>query len=182
MRTRRYLVLALSTALGVCSLSAVPAAQATTPPASTQSALAHADLAPGLRASTPRKGKWIRSGSKWYFRDDFNGLLQGWHQIGGARYFFNRHTYAMATGWVFDGGLWWYLRPSGAMATGWIMDGGKWYYLGGFGDMQTGWVPYRGEWYYLKPGSGEMVTGDVWINGKLETFLSDGRWYPNPPI
>ncbi len=181
MRTRRYLVLALSTALGVCSLSAVPAAQATTPTASTQSALTHTDLAPGVLSAAAKTERWVHSGSNWYRWESDIGYAQGWRNIDGHTYFFNRHTYAMVTGWLFEAETWYYFDASGAAASGWLFDGGKWYYLGYNGIMHTGWLQQGRHWYYLMPGSGAMVTGDTWINGKLHQFTSSGRWHKGLP-
>ena len=40
--------------------------------------------------------------------------------------------------------------------------------------MKTGWHYEDGAWYYLKPGSGQMATGRLWIVWKYYRFADNG--------
>ncbi len=42
--------------------------------------------------------------------------------------------------------------------------------------MVTGWLKDGDSWYYLRPGSGAMVTGRVWIGWRWYTFADNGQW------
>ena len=41
--------------------------------------------------------------------------------------------------------------------------------------MKTGWHYEDGSWYYLKPGSGQMATGRLWIVWKYYRFADNGK-------
>ena len=43
------------------------------------------------------------------------------------------------------------------------------------GKMKTGWHYEDGSWYYLKPGSGQMATGRLWIVWKYYRFADNGK-------
>ena len=135
--------------------------------------------------NTVNGGKWLKSGSKWWYRYndgyypvnklckigntwyafDVSGWMRtGWCSYSGKWYYMNGSG-AMQTGWQKIGGKWYYMNGSGAMQTGWQKIGGKWYYMNGSGVMQTGWQKIGGKWYYLN-GSGVMQTGWQKIGGK----------------
>ncbi len=61
------------------------------------------------------------------------------------------------------------------MCTGWLQLQGKWYYLQPDGRMATGWIHLGTDWYYLDT-NGVMLTGETEIEGKIQSFLPDGRW------
>lgn len=52
---------------------------------------------------------------------------------GGAWYYLDPDTGAMATGWLKDGDTWYLCHPSGAMATGRVVIGGTAYTFDGSG-------------------------------------------------
>ncbi|NYB73201.1 S-layer homology domain-containing protein [Sedimentibacter hydroxybenzoicus DSM 7310] len=65
------------------------------------------------------------AGQYYYYRD--GKALSGWHDIDGARYFFN-DDYTLKTGWVKDGEVWRYYFDN-QILTGWQDIGDKWYYF-----------------------------------------------------
>ncbi len=70
---------------------------------------------------------------------------------------------------------WYYFGEDGRMCTGWLQLQGKWYYLQPDGRMATGWIHLGTDWYYLDT-NGVMLTGETEIEGKIQSFLPDGRW------
>lgn len=118
---------------------------------------------------------WLRSAGRWYYLTG-RGAATGWQRVDGTWYYFHPSSAAMATGWVHDGSAWYYLASSGAMRSGWQQIGFRWYYLTGSGAMATGWVSTGNHWYYLSPGSGQMVSGRVVIDGRMSVFAPSGEW------
>ena len=101
-------------------------------------------------------------------------ITTGWVTENGRQYFVQADG-TKKTGWLQEGSTWYYLNSSGAMQTGWAKVGGAWYYLNSSGAMKTGWLQEGSNWYYLK-SSGAMATGQLTINGKSESFDSNGVW------
>lgn len=94
---------------------------------------------------------WYKENGYWYYYID--GICQyNWQKIDGNWYYLD---YIMVTGWKQLGGVWYYFAESGAMKTGWLLDHSKWYYF---------------------TSSGAMATGVVEIDGKLNTFDTNGKW------
>lgn len=120
-----------------------------------------------LTAKFKKSGKWMQSGSRWWYRyEDGSYPADELCKIGNAWYGFDSAGW-MQTGWVVHNNKWYYFAQSGAMATEWIYVGGTWYYLNADGSMATGWNSIKGKWYYMNR-SGAMVTGWNSIGG---------RWY-----
>ena len=113
------------------------------------------------------QGRWIASGSRWWWRDNDGSYPHGvWGEVEGSLYAFDSSGW-MRTGWFKDGDAWYYLTGSGAMARGWAKVASTWYYLDpATGKMATGWLDTGGSTYYLT-ASGAMHTGwfkdgDAW--------------------
>ena len=113
------------------------------------------------------QGRWIASGSRWWWRDNDGSYPHGvWGEVEGSLYAFDGSGW-MRTGWFKDGDAWYYLTGSGAMARGWAKVASTWYYLDpSTGKMATGWLDTGGTTYYLT-ASGAMHTGwfkdgDAW--------------------
>lgn len=116
---------------------------------------------------------WTKISGKWYHFTEDGVMNTGWLEDGGTWYYLNKEG-VMQTGWVQYGGAKYYMEASGAMKTGWLQYGGKWYYLKDNGAMAVGWLSIGGSWYYF--ANGVMVTGSRKIDGKYQTFDSEGRW------
>ncbi len=133
---------------------------------------------------------WISDASGWQYKDENGNLVKdGWREIEGKRYYFDKLGY-MATYWQYIDEEYYWFGTDGAMKKGWEEIRGKWYYLGGNGVMQTGWIePGDGHWYYAY-ADGAIQTGwflaenERWYyanaNGVMQTGwieLGDGNWY-----
>lgn len=140
-------------------------------------------------------GKWIRSGSRWWYRwsdgsypanqfavidgktyafDASGWMLTGWQKIGGSWYYFDSSG-SLATGWRLIKNSWYYLNPpDGKMVTGWKQVGDTWYHFASSGVMTRGWFKSGSTWYYLKD-SGAMCTGWAKIKGVWYWFDDLGR-------
>ena len=74
--------------------------------------------------------------------------------------------------WRKINGRWWAFGNDGYLKTGWVKDNvtGNWYMNDENAGMLEEWYldPHSGSWYYLEPGTGIMLTGWHFING---------RWY-----
>lgn len=124
-------------------------------------------------ASTQTSGKWIKSGTRWWYRHSNGSYTKnGWEKISGKWYYFDKSGW-MLTGWISVKGTWYYLNSSGAMTTGWQKIKNKWYYLNSNGSMAKGWKKLSNKWYYLNP-NGDMVTGWKTVGGKKYYFNSSG--------
>ena len=146
-----------------------------------------------LTAKFKKSGKWIQSGSRWWYRYEDGSYPAdelckignawygfdpaGWMQTGWAvhnnKWYYFAQSGAMATEWIHVGGTWYYLNTDGSMVTGWNSIKGKWYYMNRSGAMVTGWNSIGGRWYYMN-GSGAMVTGWNAIRGKWYYMNSEG--------
>ena len=138
-------------------------------------------------------GKWLKSGSKWWYQYedgsypagrlckigntwygfDASGWMQtGWGIYNNTWYYFSASG-AMQMGWLNLRNTWYYLRADGSMTTGWLNLGNTWYYLRTDGSMATGWLNLGNTWYYLR-ADGSMATG--WLNlGNMWYYLrTDG--------
>lgn len=113
-------------------------------------------------------GTWInQNGNWWYQNHDGSYTIDGWQQIDGTWYKFDRAGW-MQTGWQPWGqdsqgrAIWYYLKPSGAMAASeWIEgEGGKQYYVDHTGAMVRD--------AYVKSKDKNLY---YWVN-------SDGVWEP----
>ena len=122
------------------------------------------------------QGRWIASGSRWWWRDNDGSYPHGvWGEVEGSLYAFDGSGW-MRTGWFKDGDAWYYLTGSGAMARGWAKVASTWYYLDpATGKMATGWLHLGPTWYYLTP-SGAMVTGRQVVDGRESAFAASGAW------
>ncbi len=115
----------------------------------------------------------------WYYDNAYNG------------WFLLDHNSKMLTGWQYVDNKWYYLQPyndgehvSGIMRIGWLYDPdyNGWFLLASSGEMLTGWQYVNNNWYYLSPehtdrfATGQMVSGDVMIDGKTEHFNDNGAW------
>ena len=118
----------------------------------------------------PKPGKWLRSGSRWWYRfSDGTYPASKFVYIGGKWYYFDASGW-MVTGWRKVGIDWYYFRSNGSMVTGWQRIGGKWYYFHKDGDMGRGEL--IDDYYYLD-SNGTMATGWRCLHG-------DDWWYFNP--
>lgn len=110
------------------------------------------------------EAKWIKKGSKYYYRKSDNTYAKGWLTLGKKKYYLNSSG-VMQTGWKKIGGSWYYFTSSGAMKKGWLTSNGKRYYLTSSGKMAKGLQNIKGKVYYLSPKKtskypeGARVTG-----------------------
>ena len=138
----------------------------------------------------PQNG-WVENENGWQYKDENGNLLKdGWWEIEGERYYFDKDGYR-ASYWLYADGQYYWLGTDGKMQTGWQEVWGKWYYLGKAADdgvmrtywqeidgeyywlgadgaMRTGWQEVRSKWYYLDV-AGVMQTGWIWTEGD--------KWY-----
>ena len=106
-------------------------------------------------------GKWLKSGSKWWYQYEDGSYPAGrLCKIGNTWYGFDASGW-MQTGWGIYNNTWYYFSASGAMQTGWLNLRNTWYYLRADGSMTTGWLNLENTWYYLRT-DGSMATG--WLN------------------
>ncbi len=102
------------------------------------------------------------------------GLLSGWQEIEGGRYYYLPGTGELLTGWQEIEGKRYYLLPeTGELLTDWQeIEGERYYLLPETGELLTGWQEIEDEKYYLLPETGELLTG--WQE------IEDGRYYFRP--
>ena len=148
-------------------------------------------------------GKWLKSGSKWWYQYedgfypagrlckigntwygfDASGWMQtGWGIYNNIWYYFSASG-AMQTGWLNLRNTWYYLRADGSMTTGWLNLGNTWYYLRADGSMATGWLNLGNTWYYLR-ADGSMATGwlklgNTWYYLKSDGSMASNTWIGN---
>ena len=127
---------------------------------------------------TYQKSGWFQDiDTKWYYFDSDGHMLTDWLQDVDGRWYYMNPDGSMATGWVQPDGNWYYLNLDGSMATGWVQPDHNWYYMNSNGSMLTGWLQDTdGKWYYLNPGSGEMLTGTIEVDGVKWNMESSGAW------
>ena len=132
---------------------------------------------------------WDDETSGWYYFDENEGILTGWHWITDAWYYLDSDG-KMYKGWLDEGGNRYYLNSSGHMltgeqtidgktyffnssgaliTTGWISQGGKNYYIID-NVKQTGWIDVGGKRYYLDPNTGERKSGWIWDNDSVAWY------------
>ncbi len=131
---------------------------------------------------------WQLKEGTWYYATSDGKAYTGWLRQGGAWYWLDPSTHAMATGLhECNGSLYWF-NSSGAMATGWVLDGGTWYYATGSGALARGPVSVGGVPYCFDARMGAMLTGyQTDAQGVRRYFGScgplngwgfvDGSWY-----
>lgn len=131
---------------------------------------------------------WQLKEGTWYYATSDGKAYTGWLRQGGAWYWLDPSTHAMATGFhECNGSLYWF-NASGAMATGWVLDGGTWYYATGSGALARGPVSVGGVPYCFDARTGAMLTGyQTDAQGVRRYFgscgplngwgLVDGSWY-----
>lgn len=119
-----------------------------------------------------KQSGWIQQDGKWWYRHaDGSYTKSGWEQIGGEWYYFDAQGW-MQTGWIQYRGRWYCTDEDGKMyANTWKKLGGKWYLFEADGKAHEGWYQASdGRWYYLKPGTCEMVTHWLELDGRLYYF------------
>ncbi len=131
---------------------------------------------------------WQLKEGTWYYATSDGKAYTGWLRQGGAWYWLDPSTHAMASGLhECNGSLYWF-NSSGAMATGWVLDGGTWYYATGSGALARGPVSVGGVPYCFDARMGAMLTGyQTDAQGVRRYFGScgplngwgfvDGSWY-----
>ena len=117
---------------------------------------------------------WQLKEGTWYYATSDGKAYTGWLRQGGAWYWLDPSTHAMAIGLHECNGSAYWFDASGAMATGWVLDGGTWYYATGSGALASGWAYVGGAWYWLDPSTHAMATGLHECNGSLYWFNSSG--------
>ncbi len=143
-------------------------------------------------AGCSRQTGWVTENGTTYYLDESGNRLTGWHEIDGARHFFDGNG-VMATGWLTDDGKTYFLledgkplsgwlgmdgrrcyfSPDGVMAQGWTQIGGLRYYFDTDGSLATGRLEVDGT-VYLLDGDGAPVTGWQELDGKTSYFRADG--------
>ena len=124
---------------------------------------------------------WYQNEEGTWFYGEGTTNKTGWLELNGRTYFLKEDGSMAANAWVkTEAGYWYYLNASGAMYHNtWAKINDTWYYFRNFGGMQEGWLKLGETWYYLQPGSGKMVTGWNWINGKCYYFTASGAMLAN---
>ena len=130
--------------------------------------------------------KYIKVGStkfRYYFDKKTCQMVTGWLKIGKKWYYLGSdqlkdvgtYAYRRINEWIKVGGKYYYMNGKGQMAVGWQKINGKKYYFDTAGIRQTGWLELKGATYYLNPKKdGEMVTRWQKISGKWY-FFKDGK-------
>ncbi len=136
---------------------------------------------PAMAAS----GKWIKSGSRWWYcHTDNTYTAGGWEKIDGLWYRFDKKGW-MQTGWVKDGGKWYSLTETGALQGAmrkecfYYASDGNTYYLKSSGAMATGWLKVYESWHYFYP-SGKMARSEI-VGGKYYVDAA-GCWINHPGL
>ena len=122
----------------------------------------------------PQNG-WVENENGWQYKDENGNLLKdGWWEIEGERYYFDKDGYR-ASYWLYADGQYYWLGTDGKMQTGWQEVWSKWYYLDVAGVMQTGWIWTEGDKWYYTYESGAMAS-NTWekMNGQWYWFDESG--------
>jgi glucan-binding YG repeat protein len=160
--TRKALALALTGAMAVCAVPALPA------------------QAPETRLEAQASGIW-RQGSdgRWWFDlGDGDYLWGDRYTIGGTDYVFDDNGWMYAGGWApvhgWNGTAWYYVDGAGVVQTGWLSLTEGWFYLDPSrgGAMRTGWMQNSDGRYYYFFSSGVMATGWQYLGND-----SGSAWY-----
>lgn len=134
-----------------------------------------------LNKSGEMRTGWLHN--KYYLKD--NGVrAAGICKIEDDKYFFDKKTGKMKTGWVTSGKYRYYFaKDSGRMVKAdWIKSGKKYYYLGKNGKMKKScWLTLGTDKYYLD-SSGARVTGTYFIDGKGYYFKKNGVYDPTVKV
>ena len=153
---------------------------------------------------------WKEIDGYWYYfgttEDDHGFLKTGWQEIDGKTYYLadaasgasGKKVGRRLTGWnrlTLNGAKYWFnFDDNGAMRTGWYKENRKSFYLRANGSMVEEWYKIKNNWYYFHPQTkssdappataGYMYTGAHVINGKKQSFGSNGVWKGkgNPPV
>lgn len=125
-------------------------------------------------------GLWKEdSVGKWFSRLDGTYPSNGWEEIKGKWYYFDKDGYMLSDQWMFINNAWYYINEDGVRVDGWQELDGKWYYFGEANDgaMKIGWEYINGKWYYLSNSinDGSMKTGWQAINGNWYYFDETGN-------
>ena len=111
-------------------------------------------------------GSWKRNEKGWWYEyKDSSYPMGGWSKDAEG-------NIIETLTWRKINGRWWAFGNDGYLKTGWVKDNvtGNWYMNDENVGMLEEWYldPNSGSWYYLEPGTGIMLTGWHFING---------RWY-----
>ena len=100
------------------------------------------------------KDQWLKDGKKWYYLDEYGGMVAGRSVVDGKKAYLLGEDGAMVTkkGWVgikdtYD------IEPKAALKlpVGETKTYTTWYYLKSGGVCTTGWKKISGKWYYFYP-------------------------------
>ena len=111
-------------------------------------------------------GSWKRNEKGWWYEyKDSSYPMGGWSKDAEG-------NIIETLTWRKINGRWWAFGNDGYLKTGWVKDNvtGNWYMNDENAGMLEEWYLdlHSGSWYYLEPGTGIMLTGWHFING---------RWY-----
>ena len=163
----------------------------------------------GVWDKTKQPAKWIKDGSKWWYRhSDGSYTRNNWEYINGAWYYFDNSGYMQTSKWIGN----YYVKADGTMAKSewvdggkyyvdangvwdktkkpaqaqWIKEGSKWWYRHADGSYtRNNWEYINGAWYHFD-SSGYMETskwiGDYYVgsDGKMATNCWIGKYYVGP--
>ena len=163
----------------------------------------------GVWDKTKQPAKWIKDGSKWWYRhSDGSYTRNNWEYINGAWYYFDNSGYMQTSKWIGN----YYVKADGTMAKSewvdggkyyvdangvwdktkkpaqaqWIKEGSKWWYRHADGSYtRNGWEQIGGAWYHFdKNGYMEVSKwiGDYYVgsDGKMATNCWIGKYYVGP--
>ncbi len=93
------------------------------------------------------------TGNRYYYKD--GAPLKSWQTIGSKKYYFNKNTGVMTTGWkkFSNGKVYYFAKSTGGAVTGLKTLEGKKYYFDKNGVMQSGWKTISKKKYYFKLNS-----------------------------
>lgn len=162
----------------------------------------------GVWDKTKQPAKWIKDGSKWWYRhSDGSYTRNNWEYINGAWYHFDNSGYMQTSKWIGN----YYVKADGTMAKSewvddkyyvdangvwdrtkqpaqaqWIKEGSKWWYRHADGSYtRNNWEQIGGAWYHFdKNGYMEVSKwiGDYYVgsDGKMATNCWIGKYYVGP--
>ena len=161
----------------------------------------------GVWDKTKQPAKWIKDGSKWWYRhSDGSYTRNNWEYINGAWYYFDNSGYMQTSKWIGN----YYVKADGTMAKSewvdggkyyvdangvwdktkqpakWLKDGGKWWYRHADGSYtRNNWEQIGGAWYHFdKNGYMEVSKwiGDYYVgsDGKMAKNCWIGKYYVGP--
>ena len=102
-----------------------------------------------------------------------NASIDGWHEIGGLKYYVSDGKYASGIIEI-DGVKYGFSTKSNVLLTGLRTINGDQYYFNDFGEMQTGFITIDNQTRYFANDTGKMMTGFQMIGNKKYYFLSNG--------